>query len=235
LTSITNPNNEITSFTYDEISRRDTVTYDNGVVTSFTYDAASRLTGTSSDDGATNISTNIYTYDEVGNRTSMIDEYGTSTYQYDDVYQLTNATHPQAYNPDEAFTYDGVGNRLTSHLSSDYVYDNLNRLIEDDTHTYDYDNNGNLTSKADKVTSATTTYQYDDEDRLTQVTTPTDIVLYQYDGFGRRIAKTVNGVVTKYVYDQEDILFELDENVQIKARYTHGPGIDEPISVDRDT
>jgi RHS repeat-associated protein len=42
-------------------------------------------------------------------------------------------------------------------------------------------------------------------------------------------------VVTKYVYDQEDILFELDENGQIRARYTHGPGIDEPISVDRDT
>ena len=38
-----------------------------------------------------------------------------------------------------------------------------------------------------------------------------------------------------HFYDQEDILFEFDENEQIKARYTHGPGIDEPISVDRDT
>jgi RHS repeat-associated protein len=148
---------------------------------------------------------------------------------------LTNATHPQAYNPTETFTYDSVGNRLTSHLSSDYVYDNLNRLIEDATYTYIYDNNGNLTSKTNKTTTATTTYQYDAEDRLIQITTPTDIVLYQYDGFGRRIAQTVNGIVTKYVYDREDILFELDENEQIKARYTHGPGIDEPISVDRDT
>jgi RHS repeat-associated protein len=127
-------------------------------------------------------------------------------------------------------------------LSSEYVYDNLNRLLEDDDYVYTYDNNGNLISKVDKVTSDTTVYQYDAEDRLIQVTTPTDIVLYQYDGFGRRIAKTLNGVVTKYVYDREDILFELDENDQIKARYTHGPGIpalpagrDEPISVDRDT
>jgi RHS repeat-associated protein len=135
-----------------------------------------------------------------------------------------------------------VGNRLSSHLSGEYVYDNLNRLLEDDTYTYTYDNNGNLTSKVDKVSSVTTTYQYDGENRLIQVATPTDIVLYQYDGFGRRISKTINGVVTKYVYDREDILFELDENNQIKARYTHGPGIpalpagrDEPISVDRDT
>jgi RHS repeat-associated protein len=121
-------------------------------------------------------------------------------------------------------------------LSSDYVYDSLlNRLLEDDTYTYNYDNNGNLTSKTNKATTATTTYQYDAEDRLVQITTPTDVIQYQYDGFGRRNVRTLNGVVTRYVYDQEDILFEFDENDQIKARYTHGPGIDEPISVDRDT
>jgi RHS repeat-associated protein len=236
LTSITNPNNETTTFTYDAISRRTSITYDNGVVTSYNYDAASRLTNlTTQNSQPVTLNSYIYTYDEVGNRTSMTDEYGTSTYQYDDVYRLTNATHPQAYNPTETFTYDDVGNRPTSHLSSDYVYDNLNRLREDDTYTYTYDNNGNLTSKVDKVSSATTTYQYDGENRLIQVATPTDFVDYQYDGFGRRIAKTVNGVVTRYVYDREDILFELDEDNNIKARYTHGPGIDEPISVDRDT
>ncbi len=31
----------------------------------------------------------------------------------------------------------------------------------------------------------------------------------------------------------EDILFELDESDTVIARYTHGPGIDEPISVER--
>jgi YD repeat-containing protein len=202
LTSITNPNNEVTTFVYDDISRRTSMTYDNGVETTYSFDASSRLTNlTTQNSQPITLNSYTYTYDEVGNRTSMIDEYGTSTYQHDDVYQLTNATHPQAYNPDETFTYDDVGNRLTSHLSSDYVYDNLNRLLEDDTYTYNYDNNGNLTSKVDKVSSDTTVYQYDAKDRLIQVTTPTDIVLYQYDGFGRRIAKTINGVVTKYVYD----------------------------------
>ncbi len=36
-------------------------------------------------------------------------------------------------------------------------------------------------------------------------------------------------------YDDEDILFELDGSDQMKAIYTHGPGVDFPISVDRDT
>jgi len=235
LTSITNPNNEVTIFGYDVLGRRTSMTYDNGVVTTYAYDAASRLTSMSSDTGTTNISSYSYTHDNVGNRVSMTDNDGLHNYTYDDVYRLTDATHPQAYNPIENFTYDDVGNRLSSQSSTSYSYDNLNRLDEDDQYTYSYDNNGNMMSKTDKVSSAVTTYQYDSENRLVQVVTPTDVVQYQYDGFGRRIAKTVNGVVTKYVYDDEDILFELDGSDQMKAIYTHGPGVDFPISVDRDT
>ncbi len=37
------------------------------------------------------------------------------------------------------------------------------------------------------------------------------------------------------VSNNEDILLELDVNGNIKARYTHGPGIDEPLSETRDT
>jgi len=150
-------------------------------------------------------------------------------------YLLTPYLSPQAFNPAETFAYDPVGNRLTSHRSATHVYDNLNRLLEDDTFTYTYDNNGNLKTKTDKITLQSTTYGYDAENRLIQVITPTDTVQYQYDGFGRRIARILNGTTTRYIYDNEDILLELDVNDNIKARYTHGPGIDEPLSVKRDT
>ena len=153
VTSVTNPNNETTTFNYDAISRRTSMAFGNGVVTAYTYDAASQLTSMSSDKGAANISSYSYTYDEVGNRLSMTDNNGTHTYQYDNIYRLITATHPQAGNPDEAFTYNPVGNRLTSHLSTSYIYDNLNRLLEDDQYDYSYDDNGNLTSKEDKATS----------------------------------------------------------------------------------
>lgn len=42
-------------------------------------------------------------------------------------------------------------------------------------------------------------------------------------------------MITKYVYDNEDIIFEFDGNDSLIASYTHGPGIDEPISVQRDS
>ncbi len=58
---------------------------------------------------------------------------------------------------------------------------------------------------------------------------------YTYDGMGRRVAKVVDNVVTKYLYDNEDILLELDENDNVLARYTHEPGIDKPLIMQRDT
>ena len=58
---------------------------------------------------------------------------------------------------------------------------------------------------------------------------------YRYDGLGRRIQKTLStqsaALSTSYVYDGEDILLEYDGNNVLQARYTHGPGIDEPIAV----
>ena len=39
--------------------------------------------------------------------------------------------------------------------------------------------------------------------------------------------------VTRYIYDNEDILLELDGSNNITARYTHGPGIDEPLILEK--
>ncbi len=39
--------------------------------------------------------------------------------------------------------------------------------------------------------------------------------------------------MTRYIYDNEDILLELDGSNQIVARYTHGPGIDEPLIMEK--
>jgi len=57
------------------------------------------------------------------------------------------------------------------------------------------------------------------------------VVTYQYDSFGRRIGKTVNGVVTQYLYDQGNVLAEYDAPGAVMVKYTHGPGIDEHISM----
>ena len=57
---------------------------------------------------------------------------------------------------------------------------------------------------------------------------------YRYDGLGRRIEKDVDGVISRYVYDAEDILLEYDGTNTLIARYAHGPGIDDPAMLERD-
>jgi len=95
------------------------------------------------------------------------------------------------------------------------------------------DNNGNLIQKTNKTTSAFTLYEYDAENKLIRVVREDgSIVNYRFDGLGRRIEKEVDSVVTQYIYDNEDILLELDGSNNITARYTHGPGIDEPLIVE---
>ncbi len=162
----------------------------------------------------------------------MTNTAGTHNYAYDTIYRLTQATHPVP--PTEQFTYDPVGNRQTDGLGNSYFYNNANRLLNYNGVTYQYDANGNATSRIDAC--GTTTYTWDSENRLTGISgfRPDCSALsasYKYDPFGRRIEKNVNGAITKYLYDEEDILLEYDGNNQIVARYTHGPRIDEPLSI----
>jgi len=142
-------------------------------------------------------------------------------------------SHPLLATP-QSFAYDPVGNRTTGGS----VVNSGNQLTATSTHSYEYDDNGNLTKKTLLATGNFTVYTYDAENRLTKVedfaagaSTPTATSTYRYDGLGRRIEKIGNGITRRYVYDGEDILLEYDGTNVLQARYTHGPGIDEPIAV----
>jgi hypothetical protein len=50
---------------------------------------------------------------------------------------------------------------------------------------------------------------------------------------GRRIEKNVNGTITRYLYDREDILLEFDSAWNVTAKYIHGPGVDEPLAMEK--
>ncbi len=72
----------------------------------------------------------------------------------------------------ETYSYDAEGNRLVSHLSAAHLTDAGNRLIQDDTFDYAYDDNGNLITKTDRATLAVTTYSYDAQDQLIRIDFP---------------------------------------------------------------
>ena len=147
--------------------------------------------------------------------------------------------------PMETFTYDGVGNRLRRDgETQDSTFNANNQLVDDKVYRYRYDLNGNLIERQHKANSGRTIYDWDRENRLIQIieySNGTDVskrVSYRYDGTGRRIEKKVRGLAgqaetVRYVYDKEDIILEYNNLGETTASYLHGPGIDEPLSMNR--
>ncbi|CBK41450.1 protein of unknown function, Rhs family [Nitrospira defluvii] len=214
-------------------SQDSALTYDE-LAQGFSYDPASQVTQILHQLTATSTPINKaeYLYNGVGNRTSLTDRRGPQTFGYDALDRLTSTSHPLLLDP-QAFAYDTVGNRTTG----GNVTNAGNQLTADATHSYQYDDNGNLTRKTLLATGNYTQYTYDAENRLVKVEefatgNPAAITIstYRYDGLGRRIEKVANGQTTRYIYDGEDILLEYNGSNVLQATYTHGPGIDEPVS-----
>lgn len=221
MTEVISAANQSVRFSYDATGRRMQMTHPNGVQTSYTYDAAGRLTGVA----AGSVAQAQYTLDANGNRSTKTDGAGTHAYTYDSLNRLTSATHPNA--DGETYSFDAAGNRAGG------SYDAANRLLSNSTAGYGYDANGNRTIR--RGASDATGYQYDFENRLVAMKLPSgEEVSFKYDPLGRRVEKNVTGVITRYVYDREKILMEVNASGQRTARYTHGPNVDEPLIVERD-
>jgi RHS repeat-associated protein len=253
LTALTNPSGGAVQFTYDALNRPSALAYSNGIGTSAAYDAAGRLTTIAYSSGQSGsmaargrkrtnarastapnagsaLAQFLYSYDQNGNRTSIADLTGTHSYQFDELNRLTAAAHPTLNA--ENYSYDGAGNRTASANDSNYSYDSLGRLTRAEGVAYSYDANGNLVGRTDS--NGTTAYTYDYENQLIGIAFPDGTTAaYLYDALGRRIQKNVNGSATNYLYDGANILLELDSGGAMQARYTHGPGVDNVLMMER--
>ncbi len=153
-----------------------------------------------------------------GNRLTM----NGANYGYDNTNQLTSVTGAQTHN----YQFDAVGNRQIADGTT-YSANSLNQYSSVGAQAYTYDGNGNLTN------DGTNTYVYDVENRLTSAICPLTSATYTYDGFGRRIAKTVDGTKTYFIYDGDQIIEERDSSGSLLASYVYGDGIDEVLTMNR--
>ena len=220
-------------FSYDALSRRTQITRPNGISTNYSYDSLSRLLSVLHQTGASTIDGAVYTVDAAGNRTSKADQLAgvTSNYGYDAIYQLTQVA--QGASTTESYTYDPVGNRLSSLGVSPYSYNPSNEMVSTPTALYVYDSNGNTTSNTDST--GTTSYAWDYENRLTTVTLPGSggTVTFKYDPFGRRISKSSSAGTSVFAYDGDNLAEETNATGAVIARYSQGQNIDEPLAMSR--
>ncbi len=154
----------------------------------------------------------------------------TSDYTYDAIYQLTQVV--QGMTTTESYSLDPVGNRTASLGVSSYTTNASNELTATSGASYTYDSNGNTATKV--VSSNTTTYAWDYENRLTSVTLPSSggTVTFKYDPLGRRIYKSVStGGTSVFAYDGDNLIEETNSSGTVVARYEQTQNIDEPLAM----
>jgi RHS repeat-associated protein len=175
----------------------------------------------------------VYTLDSAGNRTAKADKLAgvTSNYTYDSIYELTQVL--QGTTTTESYTYDPVGNRTASLGVASYTTNTSNEMTVNSNASYTYDANGNTLTKV--VGSNTTSYAWDYENRLTQVTLPSSsgTVTFKYDPFGRRIEKISPSATSIFLYDGDKLVETANSSGGEVASYAHGNDIDEPLAMDR--
>ena len=190
-------------------------------------------------------------YNDLGLITEFVTPDATKVYGYDDTNQLTSVTTTPTGGTasTQTFNYDGNGNN-TAYTTGDH-----NRLEDDGTYTYEYDNQGNRTKRILKSAPPGTAYdeyQWNHRNQLIRVTTYEDSAVtqkveYDYDALNRRIRRRFdndgNGSwdeKQRFLYDTNvldpsfhEVVLVLDElnSDQVTHRFMNGPFPDQVFSV----
>ncbi len=183
---------ETYSFAYDERDRLLTETFPGGQTLRHAYDPAGNRTSLAYPDGKKT----LYSYDAADRLSSVTDYQGArTTYSYDALDLPTAVAYPNGVG--ETFAYDPLGRAtratITGTNSTGGTYP-MRRL------TYAYDKSSNPTSITDKA-GQTSTFKYDELNRLTQEAHPEQTLSYAYDAAGNRTSMTQGTATTSYTYN----------------------------------
>lgn len=157
-----------------------------------------------------------------------------ATYQTQPVcngsYCWTSVTGSTQQSRTEAYAYDAGSSRVDTDPGAAAA--TTTRVASFGGFSLEYDPDGNLTRKY----KAGVTDQGFTWNSLGQLTQISDLVSgrttsFAYDGLGRRVRRTVDGVVTQYVVHNEHVALELDAAGQVLREYSYYPGGDHPHAV----
>ncbi|MGO4703878.1 RHS repeat-associated core domain-containing protein [Dyella sp. 2RAB6] len=196
----------VVAYSYYANGLRKTMSAASQALVSYQYNDNDQLQSLTQGSEAVN-----FTYDAANRRQTLMLPNGIkATYSYDDANELVGLTYATAGNVaigDLSYTYDAMGQRtgrsgsFISNLRSNATaqsgqFDLNNRQTQFNGQSLTYDANGNLTS------DGTSTYVWNARNQLVQVKQgAATVASYSYDSMGRRVAKTIQGVATSYLYD----------------------------------
>ncbi|MCX8131107.1 MAG: GH-E family nuclease [Clostridia bacterium] len=201
----------------------------NGQTTSYSYGVDSRLVLQSTTGGTGSDVSISYTYDNNGNRLTMSDSTGTTSYTYDAMNRMTSKTVPQY--PTQAFKYEYDNILADTSRSKDkstdpknnvteWTYDKAHRLVSTydgaDTTNFLYYDNGAL-QKVTYPGGAYEEYTYYNDGLLNKLrnkksdNTIIDMYTYNYDNAHNLSSKEDSTGATSYSYDASNRLYTVTE------------------------
>ena len=150
----------------------------------------------------------------------------------DRVGRLIEAASPKT--PATKFSYDSKGNIREMAIGgkpvSNIAHNTKNQLMSWGEETFEYDKAGRLIGI--RTEKGKTVIAYDVAGRPVGISMPgDDEVSIGYDPLGRRNMKRTGQSTRLYVYDGNDLTWEMDGQRKVVATFTHGPGLDEPLAM----
>jgi RHS repeat-associated protein len=239
---------------YDALGNKTSETDFAGTASTYTYDTLGRIIKESHPIDTSSASVSKYYYDGVGNITSRqisnnatgaAQSFARANYDYDTRGNLIYAISYDGSAVDSvtAYTYDAVGNMLTSQpgMSSKttggnittYTYDRFGNVLTmtdplGQTESFGYSGLGVLTSKTDRNGNATA-YAYDAMGRvLTESVTPSggtaEAIGYQYALTGAVKQISGYGMTLTYTYDTFGRTTGVSETGSVTKTYAYDIG-----------
>ncbi|MEQ8280835.1 MAG: RHS repeat-associated core domain-containing protein [Deltaproteobacteria bacterium] len=124
-----------------------------------------------------------------------------------------------------SYTYDVNGNRAGT------VVDARDRLMQDATYSYVYDEHGELISRTDLLSGAVTSFERDALGNLLAVHLPDATTIeYLVDAHDRRVARLVGGIFdVGWLYDgRRSLIASIDVNGNVISRFVYGEDVNSP-------
>jgi RHS repeat-associated protein len=201
-----------------------------GVTDHRTYDSFGQVATYEAKVGTTSLYSVVNVRDALGRiETKTETIQGTTTesgYSYDSSGRLWQVMKDGALAA--TYLYDANGNRLSKATPSGIqsaTYDDQDRLLTYGKWAYTYTANGELRTKTDSSTGAVTRYSYDAAGNLRKVELSDGRVIeYVIDALGRRVAKMINGLVTRRWLYQGKLspVAEFDGSGALVSRFAAG-------------
>lgn len=230
------------SYQYDQASLRTLMTFQDGKQQIYQYNAGNQLSWTGVSGSTVGYGVGYDAFDRPATITRA--NSANTAIGYDNADRVTSYGHSFATtsrNVTWSFSFNPAGGIVgVSTTNTDFDYREQQSATEN--HTFNglnqdaaiaalattcsaanagYDCSGNLTNDSNRH------FTYDIDNHLTALSGPAS-ASYIYDPIGRLVQTTVNGTVTRFLYDGVNLVAEYDGLGAIQRRYMHTLGTDQP-------